>query len=203
MITICQLLCTIFKSKFNLINVVRYLWTQNLFKYQVSCFLKKNQKYWVNAPFHDQIKALIVVVRIIFWRNVLSVQGVVKESDLESFNLPYYNPDESEVKEVIDNEGSFEINNFETIFGLLFSYKTGRSEVKDDSDDDVDHSRRFEVVKKRANLARSIIEPMLVAHFGDAIIDRLFEKYIYHAGRRYDTLRNKPTVNFFVSLTRK
>ncbi|CAL9221820.1 unnamed protein product [Arabidopsis halleri] len=130
-------------------------------------------------------------------------EGVVKESDLESFNLPYYNPDESEVKEVIDNEGSFEINNFETIFGLLFSYKTGRSEVKNDCDDDVDHSRRFEVVKKRANLARSIIEPMLVAHFGDAIIDRLFEKYIYHAGRRYDTLRNKPTVNFFVSLARK
>lgn len=157
----------------------------------------------MNAHFHDEIKALIVVVTIIFWRNVLSVQGVVKESDLESFNLPYYNPDESEVKEVIDNEGSFEINNFETIFGLLFSYKTGRSEVKDDCDDDVDHSRRFEVVKKRANLARSIIEPMLVAHFGDAIIDRLFEKYIYHAGRRYDTLRNKPTVNFFVSLTRK
>ncbi|KAG7578213.1 S-adenosyl-L-methionine-dependent methyltransferase [Arabidopsis thaliana x Arabidopsis arenosa] len=47
-------------------------------------------------------------------------EGVVKESDLESFNLPYYNPDESEVKEVIDNEGSFEINTFETIFGLLF-----------------------------------------------------------------------------------
>ncbi|AEE76570.1 S-adenosyl-L-methionine:salicylic acid carboxyl methyltransferase-like protein; floral nectary-specific protein-like [Arabidopsis thaliana] len=129
-------------------------------------------------------------------------EGVVKESDLESFNLPYYSPDESEVKEVIENEGSFEIKNFETIFGLLFSYKTGHSEVKDD-DDDVDHSRRFEVVKTRANMTRSIIEPMLVAHFGEAIIDRLFDKYIYHACQRYDTLRNKPTVNFFVSLTRK
>lgn len=131
----------------------------------------------------------------------MNVQGVVKESDLESFNLPYYNPDESEVKEVIKNEGSFEINHFETIFGLLFSYKTGQSEVKDD--DDVDQSSRFEVVKKRANMTRSIIEPMLVAHFGDAIMDRLFDKYTYHADQRYDTLRNKPTVNFFVSLTRK
>ncbi|EOA19144.1 hypothetical protein CARUB_v10007816mg [Capsella rubella] len=127
-------------------------------------------------------------------------EGVVKESDVESFNLPYYNPDESELKEVIKNEGSFGINNFETIFGLLFSNKTGHSEVKDE---DVDQSSRSEVAKKRANMVRSIIEPFLVAHFGDAIIDQLFEKYTHHACRRYDTLRNKPTVNFFVSLIRK
>ncbi|VVB05293.1 unnamed protein product [Arabis nemorensis] len=128
-------------------------------------------------------------------------EGIVKQSDVESFNLPFYNPDENEVRNVIENEGSFEIKNFETIYGLLFSYKTGRTEVKDD--DDMDQSCRLEVVKKRAKTIRSIIEPMLVAHFGDAIIDRLFDKYTYHLTQRYDTLRNKPTVNFFVSLIRK
>ncbi|CAH2064437.1 unnamed protein product [Thlaspi arvense] len=128
-------------------------------------------------------------------------EGILKESDVESFNLPFYNPDENEVKEVIANEGSFEINNFETIFGLLFSYKTGRTEVKDD--DGVDQPRAFEAASKRAKFIRSLVEPMLAAHFGDAIIDRLFDKYTYHLAQRYDTLRNKPTVNFFVSLIRK
>ncbi|CAA0406035.1 putative SAM dependent carboxyl methyltransferase [Arabidopsis thaliana] len=129
-------------------------------------------------------------------------EGIVKESDVDSFNLPFYNPDESEVREVIESEGSFKISNFETIFGLLFSYKTGRTEVKDD-DDNLDQSFRFEVIRKRASIIRSITEPMLVAHFGDAIMDRLFERYTYHLAERYDTLRNKPTVQFFVSLTRK
>ncbi|CAH8277346.1 unnamed protein product [Arabidopsis lyrata] len=124
-------------------------------------------------------------------------EGVVKESEMESFNLPFYNPDESEVRKVIENEGSFEINNFKTIFGLLFSYKTGLTEVKDD---DLD---RFEVIKKRTNIIRSITEPMLAAHFGDTVMDRLFDKYTYNLAQRYDTLRNIPTVQFFVSLTRK
>ncbi|XP_024013748.1 salicylate/benzoate carboxyl methyltransferase [Eutrema salsugineum] len=128
-------------------------------------------------------------------------EGIVKESEVEYFNMPFYNPDENEVKEVIENEGTFEINNFETIFGLLFSHKTGRTEVKDD--DDLDQSRVFEVVRKRANLARSITEPMLAAHFGDAIIDRLFDRYTYHLAQSYHTLRNKPMVNFLVSLIKK
>ncbi|CDY54689.1 BnaC01g42250D [Brassica napus] len=130
-------------------------------------------------------------------------EGIVKESDVESFNLPFYNPDENEVREVVENEGSFKINNFETVFGLLFSYKTGRTEVKDD--DNVDQSCLLEVVRKRAKTIRSITEPMLAAHFGSAIMDRLFDKYTYHLAQpqRYDTLRNKPTVNFFLSLIRK
>ncbi|CAG7888399.1 unnamed protein product [Brassica rapa] len=112
-------------------------------------------------------------------------EGIVKESDVESFNLPFYNPDENEVREVIENEGSFKINNFETVYGLLFSYKTGRTEVKDD--DYVDQSCVFEVVRKRAKTIRSITEPMLAAHFGSAIMDRLFDKYTYHLAQRYDT----------------
>ncbi|EOA17857.1 hypothetical protein CARUB_v10006262mg [Capsella rubella] len=119
----------------------------------------------------------------------LASEGVVKESDVESFNLPFYNPDETELKEVIENQGSLEINNFETILGFPFSNKTGHSSEVEDED--------------KASEIRSIIEPMLVAHFGDAIIDQLFEKYTYHACQRYDTLRNKRTVRFFVSLTRK
>ncbi|KAJ0230927.1 hypothetical protein HA466_0304620 [Hirschfeldia incana] len=131
----------------------------------------------------------------------LVTEGIVKESDVESFNLPFYNPEENEVKEVIENEGSFKINNFETIVGLLFSCKTGCTEVKDD--DNVEQSCVLEVVRKRAKMIRSISEPMLAAHFGSAIVDRLFDKYTCHLARHYETLRNKPTVNFSVSLIRK
>ncbi|KAL0835820.1 hypothetical protein Bca101_087709 [Brassica carinata] len=126
--------------------------------------------------------------------------GIVKESDVESFNLPFYNPDENEVREVVENEGSFKINNFETVFGLLFSYKTGRTEVKDD--DNVDQSCLLEVVRKRAKTIRSITEPMLAAHFGSAIMDRLFDKYTYHLAQRYD-IPFSPTLRYFAQQTNR
>ncbi|ESQ45429.1 hypothetical protein EUTSA_v10010466mg [Eutrema salsugineum] len=123
-------------------------------------------------------------------------EGVVKEEEVNSFNLPFYDAGEEEVREVVQNEGSFEINNFETHEHLV-PYK--------DSQEDDDETCRLKFGEIMANRKRSITEPMLVAHFGDAIIDRLFKKYAHNAARHYIVSRSctKTTVNFVVSLTRK
>ncbi|KAF3603058.1 hypothetical protein F2Q69_00034874 [Brassica cretica] len=95
-------------------------------------------------------------------------EGIVQESDVDSFNLPFYDADSEE-------------------------------------DDDDDETCRLNFGEMMASRKRSITEPMLVAHFGDAIIDRLFEKYAHNAAKYYIAARscNKMTVNFVVSLSRK
>ncbi|XP_010439299.1 PREDICTED: salicylate/benzoate carboxyl methyltransferase-like [Camelina sativa] len=123
-------------------------------------------------------------------------EGVVKESEVDSFNLPFYDAGEEEVREVVKNEGSFEINKIETHEHLV-PYK--------DSGEADDETCRLKFGEMMANRKRSITEPMLVAHFGDAIIDRLFKKYAHNAAQYYIVSRgcNKTTINFVVSLTRK
>ncbi|KAG2247899.1 hypothetical protein Bca52824_087527 [Brassica carinata] len=123
-------------------------------------------------------------------------EGIVQESDVDSFNLPFYDAGEEEDREIVQKEGSFEINIIETHEHLV-PYK--------DSEEDDDETCRLNFGEMMASRKRSITEPMLVAHFGDAIIDRLFEKYAHNAAKYYIAARscNKMTVNFVVSLSRK
>ncbi|CAH2064436.1 unnamed protein product [Thlaspi arvense] len=130
--------------------------------------------------------------------NDLVSEGLVKESDVESFNLPFYNPDEGEVREIVRNEGSFEFNKFDK-FEFPFPPKTVECEEEGRY---VDQSRRLENAKMFARSTRSITESMLVAHFGDAIIDRLFNK-LAHLAAQISSNRYKTTVQCVVSLTRK
>ncbi|KAF3607854.1 hypothetical protein DY000_02050912 [Brassica cretica] len=44
----------------------------------------------------------------------LVFEGLVSESELGAFNVPFYDPNEQELKEVIQNQGFFEINDLET-----------------------------------------------------------------------------------------
>ncbi|CAA7019377.1 unnamed protein product [Microthlaspi erraticum] len=127
-------------------------------------------------------------------------EGVVKESDMESFNIPFYNPNEEEVKEVVLEEGSFEINKIEKMEHIL-PYKIDGSEEEEDED----LSLHLETGKKHASWARSITEPLLVAHFGDAIIDPVFDKYARYMAKYLSVSHHRPntTLIFVVSLTKK
>lgn len=82
--------------------------------------------------------------------------------------MPFYDAGEEEVREIVQKEGSFEINIIETHEHLV-PYK--------DSEEDDDETCRLKFGEMMASRKRSITVTMLVAHFGDAIIDRLFEKY--------------------------
>lgn len=47
------------------------------------------------------------------------IEGLVSASKVSSFKLPYYDPNEEELKEMIRKEGSFQVNDLETHgFGL-------------------------------------------------------------------------------------
>ncbi|CAH2046578.1 unnamed protein product [Thlaspi arvense] len=122
-------------------------------------------------------------------------ERVVKQSEVESFNLPFYNPNEREVIKIVQNEGSFEINKIGTHEHLV-SYKT-------DEEEDDDQSHGIKVGRKMANRARSIAEPMLIAHFGDtSIINHLFKKFAHHATQKY-SFSSPTTFNIIMSLIKK
>ncbi|CAA7016104.1 unnamed protein product [Microthlaspi erraticum] len=119
----------------------------------------------------------------------LVFEGLVSESKMESFNMPFYDPNEQELEEVIRNEGSFEINDFET-----HGFDLGHS-TRDDYDEE-------EAGYNEANCIRAVSEPMLVAHFGEDIIDALFDKYAHHV-TKHASCRNKTSVTLVISLTKK
>ncbi|KAF2558379.1 hypothetical protein F2Q68_00017934 [Brassica cretica] len=115
---------------------------------------------------------------------------MVSKSKLDAFNMPFYDPNEQELKEVIQNEGSFEINDLET-----HEYDLGHSNCDNQEDD-------YEAGYNEANCIRAVTESMLVAHFGEDIIDILFDKYACLVTQPASR-RNKTSVTLVVALTKK
>ncbi|KFK44404.1 hypothetical protein AALP_AA1G252900 [Arabis alpina] len=125
-------------------------------------------------------------------------EGLVKESQVDAFNMPFYDPNEVEMKEVLEREGSFEINKIETR-EFAVHYASSSEDVVDESSD------QFKKWQSIANIIRCISESILVPHFGEAIMDRLFHRYAIHVAKHLtvSTRPTKSTVNIIVSLTRK
>ncbi|XP_010452333.1 PREDICTED: salicylate/benzoate carboxyl methyltransferase-like isoform X2 [Camelina sativa] len=119
----------------------------------------------------------------------LVVEGLVSASKVNSFYIPFYDPNEKEVKEMVEKEGSFEIKDLET-----HGYDLGHCNQ--------DETKRSKSGKNEANYIRAVSEPLLVAHFGDAIINILFNKFAHHVSQ-HASCKNKTTVSIVVSLTRK
>ncbi|KAF8104504.1 hypothetical protein N665_0171s0012 [Sinapis alba] len=117
----------------------------------------------------------------------LVFEGIVSASKVDSFNMPFYDPSKEEVKEVIQNEGSFEINDLE-IHGFDLGQSSNHKECKPG--------------QREARCIRAVTESILVAHFGDDIIDALFNKFAYHASQ-HAGCTSKTTVTLVVSLIRK
>ncbi|XP_071724898.1 probable methyltransferase TCM_000331 [Rutidosis leptorrhynchoides] len=105
------------------------------------------------------------------------LQGLVQEADIDTFDLPYYTPHKEVVKKIVEMEGSFSIENLETI------------EINWDSRDDISNKDfvfdELEVGRNVSNCIRAVTEAMLVSHFGDAIIEDLFISYAKHVGQNW------------------
>ncbi|XP_010464857.1 PREDICTED: salicylate/benzoate carboxyl methyltransferase [Camelina sativa] len=121
----------------------------------------------------------------------LVFEGHVSESKLDTFNMPFYDPNVHELKEVIRNEGSFEINELEA-HGFDLGY----------SNCDYNEEDEHEAGQNEANCIRAVSEPMLTAHFGEDIIDTLFDKYAHHV-TQHANCRNKTSVSHVLSLIKK
>ncbi|KAG2262534.1 hypothetical protein Bca52824_069613 [Brassica carinata] len=123
----------------------------------------------------------------------LVFEGLVSASKVNSFKMPFYDPTKEEVKEIIRNEGSFQINDLET-----HAFDLGHSKEESSL-----QSCRAKPGEKEANCIRAALETILVAHFGDAInMDTLFAKYAHHVSQ-HASCTNKTSVTLVVSLVRK
>ena len=113
---------------------------------------------------------------------------------MDTFNLPYYNRYEGEVREIIGMEGSFDIDKLET-FAINW-----------DANDDINNKNfvfdRDQCGRNVANIARAVAEPMLVSHFGDDIMDELFKRYAEYVGEHLCVDKTKH-INIDLTLTKK
>ncbi|KAL0900380.1 hypothetical protein Bca101_084341 [Brassica carinata] len=131
----------------------------------------------------------------------LVFEGLVSKSKLETFNMPFYDPNEQELKEVIQNQGSFEIHDLETHRfdrGDLQTHRFSPGRHSKCGDEEVNYKAGY----NRAKNVRAITEPMLIAHFGEDVIDILFDKYARHV-TQHSSCTNKTTVTLVVALTKK
>ncbi|KAF5811014.1 putative methyltransferase [Helianthus annuus] len=123
-------------------------------------------------------------------------EGLVRESDLNSFNLPLYYPCVDEVRDAIKNEGSFSLDNL-TVFQVNWDPQdTDYTNTNDSIELGHKHGRNT------AKHVRAVTEPLLTSHFGNSInIDALFKKFKKHLAEH---LANKKTrhLNIVISLTK-
>ncbi|KAL8265266.1 hypothetical protein R6Q59_023396 [Mikania micrantha] len=101
-------------------------------------------------------------------------EGLVRESDINSFNIPIYQPCMDEVTNIIQNEESFSLDS-STVFQVNWDPQdTDYTNTKDMIELSHNHGRNA------AKVVKAVLEPLLTSHFGNSIIDTLFKKYEKH-----------------------
>ncbi|XP_058097328.1 S-adenosyl-L-methionine:benzoic acid/salicylic acid carboxyl methyltransferase 2-like [Magnolia sinica] len=121
-------------------------------------------------------------------------QGIIKEAQVDSFNLPLYTPCIQELMTVIESEGSFHLDGHEV------------TEINWDPNDNDNNEGfvfdKFTSGRNAAKIIRAVAESMLANHFGEAIIEDLFKKYEENVAEHLAKEKTK-YVNVTVSMTKK
>ncbi|XVF81954.1 hypothetical protein PTKIN_Ptkin16aG0003700 [Pterospermum kingtungense] len=137
----------------------------------------------------------------VFAKSLLDLveQRLVKEADVDSFNVPLYTPCKEEVAEIVEREASFDIKELQVFEVGADPTATGRGDK-----DSLGFNIYNRMGKNVANTVRAILEPILCSHFGDAIIDELFIRFATHvADDALSNSKHHKRVNMVVSLTKK
>ncbi|CAJ1942507.1 unnamed protein product [Sphenostylis stenocarpa] len=130
--------------------------------------------------------------------NDMVSEGIIKEEEVDSFNIPQYTPSPSEVKLEVLKEGSFCMKCLEV------------SEVNWNVFDDWNaaefESERCDSVGDGgynvAQCMRAVAEPLLVSHFGEDIIQEVFSRYQQILADRMSKEKTK-FINVTILLTKK
>lgn len=93
---------------------------------------------------------------------------MIKETELDVFNIPLYGPSLEEVNNIIKNEGSFNVLNLET-----FKLHCDHSYMEVFKKKPEDNYTRGKYV---AASLRAILEPMIASRFGSTIINIFFHR---------------------------
>uniref|UniRef100_A0A0D9ZS36 Jasmonate O-methyltransferase n=1 Tax=Oryza glumipatula TaxID=40148 RepID=A0A0D9ZS36_9ORYZ len=121
------------------------------------------------------------------WRDLVG-EGLIDGERMDSFNVPSYAATLEEFREVVDADGSFEVNRLELVMG---------SPLAVDDDDDDSHDRRA-VGRTVANNQRSVFGPLVEAHIGKELADELFVRVQSRAEALDDELVDEMRVHIHI-----
>ncbi|KAK7394706.1 hypothetical protein VNO78_15241 [Psophocarpus tetragonolobus] len=100
--------------------------------------------------------------------NDMLLEGLIEEAKMDSFNIPTYEPTDEEIRHVIQEEGSFFLQQLEI---LITHWDEGINQGGDNSFLDV--NVRAEYITKNI---RAVMEPLLSTKF-EAVINELFIRF--------------------------
>nr|AMJ39527.1 SABATH methyltransferase 3 [Bixa orellana] len=112
-------------------------------------------------------------------------EGLVEEADVESFNLPFYTAYKGEVREIVEEEGSFAIDKLDSIELIMGNDVT-----------------LAEKSQRLARSARAVSEWLVANRFGNNIVDKLYGRFEGIAADKF-SVENVKFVNIIVSMTKK
>ncbi|XP_012853182.1 PREDICTED: caffeine synthase 1-like, partial [Erythranthe guttata] len=118
-------------------------------------YSKDNTFLW--ELLYQSLRALVSKVRTlspIFFIRVF--QGIIEEEKLESFDVHYYRASKEEIEDVVKEEGSFKLEYLE-----MFEKEMNLTSN----------------VPVLAKAVRAVQEPMVSHHFGEAVMDSLYDEY--------------------------
>ncbi|XP_047306539.1 benzoate carboxyl methyltransferase-like, partial [Impatiens glandulifera] len=126
----------------------------------------------------------------------LASQGLIKQEQVDSFNVPMYTPCKEEVKAIIMEEKSFYLEKFE-VFKCNWDW-----DLNDEEEGNINKFDNTRSGQNVANCTRSAMEPILVAHFGQFCMNYLFKLYAKRVTNRLKTEMTE-VVNLIVCLRKK
>ncbi|CAI8610116.1 unnamed protein product [Vicia faba] len=130
--------------------------------------------------------------------NDMVLQGIIDEEKLDTFNIPTYYPSPSEVNIEVLKEGSFAINKRE-----IFEVNWNDLDCWEALDIGSEMSKSFkDNGYNMAQCIRAAIESLLICHFGDSVIEEIFDRYKNILNDRMSKERTKFTY-LTLLLTRK
>ncbi|XP_028807227.1 salicylate carboxymethyltransferase-like [Neltuma alba] len=107
--------------------------------------------------------------------------GIIKQEEVDSFNIPQYTPSPSEVEQEIVKEGSFKTHRVEVSAVNWNAYDDRNIIGSEFSESEVLSDGGYNVAK----CMRAVAEPLLISHFGDGIIEESFQEVPRDLNRSY------------------
>ncbi|GAU44831.1 hypothetical protein TSUD_327130 [Trifolium subterraneum] len=123
---------------------------------------ERDFKYFLKSRFEELASDGVVGMEL----NEMVHEGLVEEEKLDLFDFPTYHPNVEEVRQLIEQEGSFTLQTIKT-FKMAWDANLEKDNV-------VDSKMRGEFIAK---YQRAVYEPLLKAGFGENIMDELFSRF--------------------------
>nr|XP_043619928.1 benzoate carboxyl methyltransferase-like [Erigeron canadensis] len=124
-------------------------------------------------------------------------EGMVRESDISPIHLPIYHPCQEEVRNVIQNEGSFSLDNL-----VVFRLNWDPNDNDFINTNDVNNETSQRHGENASKILRAVTEPLLTCRLKKSIIDEVYKRYGKLLAKH---LAQKKTrhFNLSISLTKK